>query len=86
MSPHQRCDARGGDRKARFVQTAERHAGLSQFAAPFLSSRQPAGEVLPPPRGSRKHHQDFKRRTTRAGRRKDVRMKRMPQRAGPGTS
>ena len=27
-----------GDRKARFEQTAERHAGLSQFAAPFLSS------------------------------------------------
>ena len=26
-----------GDRKARFEQTAERHAGLSQFAAPFLS-------------------------------------------------
>ena len=26
-----------GDRKARFEQTAERHAGLNQFAAPFLS-------------------------------------------------
>ena len=60
MSPHQRCDARGGDRKARFVQTAERHAGLSQFTAPFLSSRQPAGEVpaaaarqpQPPPKTS----------------------------------
>ena len=26
-----------GDRKARFEQTAERHAGLSQFAAPFLT-------------------------------------------------
>ena len=26
-----------GDRKARFEQTAERHAGLSQFAGPFLS-------------------------------------------------
>ena len=26
-----------GDRRARFEQTAERHAGLSQFAAPFLS-------------------------------------------------
>ena len=26
-----------GDRKARFEQTAQRHAGLSQFAAPFLS-------------------------------------------------
>ena len=26
-----------GDRKARFKQTAERHAGLSQFAGPFLS-------------------------------------------------
>ena len=26
-----------GDRKARFEQTAERHAGLSQFAAPFLA-------------------------------------------------
>ena len=26
-----------GDRKARFEQTAARHAGLSQFAAPFLS-------------------------------------------------
>ena len=26
-----------GDRKARFEQTAERHAGLSQFAAPFLN-------------------------------------------------
>ena len=26
-----------GDRKARFEQTAERHAGLRQFAAPFLS-------------------------------------------------
>ena len=26
-----------GDRQARFEQTAERHAGLSQFAAPFLS-------------------------------------------------
>ena len=26
-----------GDRKARFEQTAERHAGLSQFAAPFPS-------------------------------------------------
>ena len=26
-----------GDRRARFEQTAERHAGLSQFAAPFLT-------------------------------------------------
>ena len=26
-----------GDRKARVEQTAERHAGLNQFAAPFLS-------------------------------------------------
>ena len=26
-----------GDRKARFEQTAERHAGLGQFAAPFLT-------------------------------------------------
>ena len=26
-----------GDRKARFEQAAERHAGLNQFAAPFLS-------------------------------------------------
>ena len=26
-----------GDRKARFEQTAERHAGLSRFAGPFLS-------------------------------------------------
>ena len=26
-----------GDRKARFEQTAERHAGLNQFAAPFLT-------------------------------------------------
>ena len=26
-----------GDRKARFEQTAERHAGLTQFAAPYLS-------------------------------------------------
>ena len=26
-----------GDRRARFEQTAERHAGLSQFASPFLS-------------------------------------------------
>ena len=26
-----------GDRRARFEQTAERHAGLNQFAAPFLS-------------------------------------------------
>ena len=26
-----------GDRKARFEQTADRHAGLSRFAAPFLS-------------------------------------------------
>ena len=26
-----------GDRKARFEQTAERHAGLNQFAAPFPS-------------------------------------------------
>ena len=26
-----------GDRKARFEQMAERHAGLSQFAGPFLS-------------------------------------------------
>ena len=26
-----------GDRKARFEQTADRHAGLSQFAGPFLS-------------------------------------------------
>ena len=33
-----------GDRKARFEQTAERHAGLSQFAAPFLSRMRFADE------------------------------------------
>ena len=30
-------DKTRGDRKARFEQTAERHAGLTQFAGPFLS-------------------------------------------------
>ena len=40
-----------GDRKARFEQTAERHAGLSQFAGPFLSRMKfvdQQGEVVSP--------------------------------------
>ena len=50
-----------GDRKARFEQMAERHAGLSQFAGPFLSrmkfvDEQGRGDVADALRAYREHH------------------------------